>query len=150
MSLQKTVGHPPVSEGGLDVTKLPEEAKPDGTYRSEPENTHESWTVYSRVDLHTSDAGRRAWLRAWAEMRDYPRSWFTMHGKYSGYYKTGILPGKEGWARFLEHGGYYEVYCLFVAVFTPQIPLEHYLQDAAQRGEIELDGVRAWTPESRE
>ena len=27
--------------------------------------------------------------------------------------------------------------------------LEHYLQDAAQRGEIELDGVRAWTPGSR-
>ena len=124
-----------------DVTKLPEEAKPveqDGTLVSTEPETLDLLT-YNRESLRYQgphDQARRAWLREWAQAHNWPRSWFTMHGKYSGYYKTCVLPGGEGWTGFLEKAVQYDIYCMFVAAFTPGIPLEHYLQDASQRGEI--------------
>ncbi len=94
-----------VDEEALPSGEPPVEVEPDGTKLPEPAGDPQCWTVYSREDLHDYDTKRRVWLREWAQARDYPPSWFTLYGKYSGYYKTGILPGKEGWARFLEHGG---------------------------------------------
>ena len=90
-------------------------------------DTPERWMVYSRADLRNHDADRRAWLREWAKMHHYPRSWFMLHGQRSGYYQVGIPAGEQGWTNFLECGIYYDVYCLFVAAYTPQIPLEHYV-----------------------
>ena len=106
-------------------------------------------TSYSRETLRhlgAHDQARRAWLREWARSRDYRASWFTVHGRYSGYYQTGIPAGEEGWTRFLERGGSYDVYCLFVAAFTPDIPLQCYLEDASARGEIKLGDDLLWKP----
>jgi len=126
-----------------DVTKLSEETsegEQDGMLVStEPEAL--DLLTYNRESLRYQgphDQARRAWLREWAQAHNWPRSWFTMHGKYSGYYKTCVLPGGEGWTGFLEKAVQYDIYCMFVAAFTPGIPLEHYLQDALARGEIKL------------
>jgi len=106
-------------------------------------------TSYSRETLRhlgAHDQARRAWLRDWAQSRGYRASWFTVHGRYSGYYQTGIPAGEEGWTRFLERGGSYDVYCLFVAALTPDIPLQRYLEDASARGEIKLGDDLLWKP----
>jgi hypothetical protein len=47
------------------------------------------WTFYSRADLRSHDAARRAWLRAFAQGRKFPAFWFTMHGSRSSYYRPG-------------------------------------------------------------
>jgi hypothetical protein len=116
-----------------DVTKLPEvveQREIDVTKPDAPEN----WTVYSNSDRR-HDAQRRDWLQAWGQEHDVQRGyWFTMWGRYSGYYQTHLLPGR--WAHFVEDAGYYEIYCLFVGVFTPGVPLAQYMEDAAARGEI--------------
>lgn len=95
-----------------------------------------TWTRYGNQDPENHDAKRRAWLREWAQHRKYARSWFTIWSKYSGYYQASIPTGAESWARFLDDGTYYDVYCLFVNALTPSIPLSHYLEDASKRGEI--------------
>ena len=116
-----------------DVTKPEEVAEQEETSVTKP-NTPESWTIFSKSD-RKHDAQRRGWLRAWGQEHDVQRGyWFTMWGRYSGYYQTQLLPGK--WAHFVEDAGSYEIYCLFVAVFTPGVPLAYYVEDAAMRGEI--------------
>ena len=115
----------------------------------QPEENPAEWTVYSR-DLQEHDAQRRAWLREWAQTRDWPASWFTLYGKYSGYYQSGVVPGEDGWTGFLEKAVYYDIYCMFIAAFTPGVPLETYLKDAQKRGEIKLDGMMLlWRPGDR-
>ncbi len=57
---------------------------------------------------------------------------------------------EDGWAGFLEKAVQYDIYCMFVAAFTPHVPLEHYLKDAQKRGEIKLDGMMLlWRPGDR-
>jgi hypothetical protein len=99
----------------------------------------EDLTCYSRASLKyrgEHDQARRAWLALWAQEQGHPERRFTLHGKHSGYYKAAVPQGEDGWKHFLERAVQFDIYCAFVSVFTPQITLEHYLTDAAARGEI--------------
>jgi DNA-directed RNA polymerase subunit RPC12/RpoP len=92
------------------------------------------------------DQARRYWLARWAKQREYKALWFTTHYKYDGYTKHGIPEGIEGWTGFLEKAEQYSVYCAFIAAYTP-LPLQHYLEDAQQRGEIKpLTDNLVWKP----
>ncbi|MBV8822757.1 MAG: hypothetical protein JO123_08205, partial [Ktedonobacteraceae bacterium] len=95
----------------------------------------ERWTIYSRADLRQYHQERRAWLHTWAEEHGHRAVWYTAYGKYDGYTLHGV---PEGWGNFLEQADQYEIYCCFVTA-VGQHPLEHYLEDAAKRGEITLD-----------
>lgn len=93
------------------------------------------------------DQARRAWLLEWGTRRTQARPgqfWFTMWGKYSGYYQVGTGKTPEGWKDFLEKVPQFDVYCCFVAA-KGEHPLEYYLEDAARRGEIKLDNL-VWKP----
>jgi hypothetical protein len=126
------------------VTKPDEDTSTGAQDVTKPE-TPENWTVFSNSDRHY-DAQRRAWLQVWGQEHDVQLGyWFTLWGRYSGYYQMHLLPGK--WAHFCEDAGYYEIYCLFVGVFTPGVPLSHYMEDAAERGEIKglvMKGCASW------
>lgn len=108
-------------------------------------------TTYSRDNLKHQgphDQARRSWLSQWAEQRGHTAFWFMMYHKYDGYTKHGIQAG--GWTGFLERAVQYDIYCCFVAAFTPDVPLEHYLEDAAKRGEIKLDAMAlVWRPANK-
>jgi hypothetical protein len=105
--------------------------------------------TYSRDNLKHQgphDQARRSWLREWAEKRGYEGFHFTLHGKYSGYYQTGIAKGKEDWTNFLEKAVQYDVYCCYIAALK-QHPLQDYLEDAERRGEIRfLNDTLVWRP----
>ncbi len=123
-----------------DVTKLPEETwegEQDGTLVSTEPDTLDLLT-YNRESLRYQgphDQARRARLRTFAEQGGYRDFWFTMHGHYSGYYQTKVLPGEEAWTRFIEGAVQYDIYCCYVAAVAPG-RLERLLTDAATRGEI--------------
>lgn len=100
-----------------------------------------SLASYSRETLRhlgPHDQARRAYLRTFGSGRGYQAFWFTLHGSRSGYYQAGVPAGEEGWTHFLERAVQYDIYCAFIAAYAPG-QLEHFLTDAAERGEIKLD-----------
>lgn len=106
--------------------------------------------IYSRETLRFQgphDQARRAYLRTFGRERGYQAFWFTLHGSRSGYYQAGVPAGEEGWTHFLERAVQFDIYCAFIAAYAPG-QLEHFLEDAAARGEIKLgmDMGLTWTP----
>ena len=101
----------------------------------------ERLAYYSRDNLEYREAHdqvRRALLRKWADERNaYREFWYTSYGKHGGYTKHGVPTGFVGWMDFLEKATQHEIYCCFVQAYA-HLPLEHYLEDAARSGVIEL------------
>ena len=109
-----------------------------------------SLAIYSRETLRFQgphDLARRDYLRTFGRERGYQAFWFTLHGSRSGYYQAGVPAGEEGWTHFLERAVQFDMYCAFIAAYAPG-QLEHFLEDAAARGEIKLgmDMGLTWTP----
>jgi hypothetical protein len=108
-------------------------------------------TLFSRETLKfhgPHDDARREWLRSWAEEHGYKKYNFTLHGRYSGYYQSGVAEGVEGWDNFLAKAVQYDIYCCYISACAPQ-PLSFYLEDAVQRGELpawELNDELLWKP----
>ncbi len=100
--------------------------------------------TYTRNNLKhrgPQDNARREWLRAWALEQGYKKYNFTMHGRYSGYFKTAVDEGSERWDSFLAKAVQFDVYCCYISARGPN-PLSFYLEDAVKRGELsswELD-----------
>jgi hypothetical protein len=108
-------------------------------------------TLFSRETLTfhgPHDEARRSWLRSWAEEQGYKKYNFTLHGRYSGYYKTAVGEGPERWDGFLSNAVQFDVYCCYISACASQ-PLSFYLEDAVKRSEIpewELNDKLLWKP----
>jgi hypothetical protein len=138
-----------LAEQGTQDEQEAEPTQPEPQLEQETLNPA-NLTTYARDTLTSQgphDQARRAWLRSFAQERGYKDFWFTIYGQRSGNYQAGVPAGEEGWTHFLEKAVQYDVYCCFIAAYTPG-QLEHLLKDAAARGEIKLDSM-VLTPSNR-
>ncbi len=116
--------------------KSQEEATPPAP---EPQPEAEQWTRYSQLDLRRYHDERRAWLATWAAAHNYRTLPYRSHWRGKGYLAYAVPEGKKAWESFLTHTWPYLAYCAFIEAYAPG-QIEHYLTEAAARGDIQLDG----------
>jgi hypothetical protein len=104
------------------------------------------------------DSARRIWLRNWGKERHYPKEYFTLYSRSSGYYQACLPEGLEWWNSFLDKQAPFEIYCLFASCYASSTCasgqermelLPHCLNDASQRGEIHLGSPLLWTSQDK-